>query len=217
MGKVRRVVIYGAGGHGKVVLDALERGGRDVAGFVDDDPDRAGDAFCGQPVLAAPGEWEAAGGVEFVVAIGDAAGRQRATARLQQLGRELATVVHPAAVIAPDVEVGRGSVILAGATVNPGARVGRGAIINTGAIVDHDCTIGDFAHVAPGARLAGHVSVGARTLVGIGATVVPGVRIGPDAVVGAGAVVLTDVEAGTTVAGVPAKAVARGGVPGARG
>jgi sugar O-acyltransferase (sialic acid O-acetyltransferase NeuD family) len=205
------VVIYGAGGHGKVVLDALERAGRHIAGFVDDDPGRAGGEHCGHSVVAAPGEWGAGRRVEFVVAIGDAADRQRASYRVEQLGYDLATVVHPSAVVAPDVDIGSGSMVLAGTAINPGVRVGRGVIINTGAVVDHDCTIADFAHVAPGARLAGNVSVGERSLVGIGATVVPGVKIAADAAVGAGAVVVADVAEGVTVAGVPAKPVGRSG------
>lgn len=204
-------MIYGAGGHGKVVLDALECAGRQVAGFVDDDPDRAGGEYCGHSVLAAPGEWEAGRSVGFVVAIGDAGDRMRASDRVEQFGYELVTVVHPKAVVASDVSIGPGSMVLAGAAVNPGVRVGRGVIINTGAVVDHDCAIADFAHVAPGARLAGNVRVGERSLIGIGATVVPGISIAADAFVAAGAVVVSDVGEGVTVAGVPAKPLGRSG------
>jgi sugar O-acyltransferase (sialic acid O-acetyltransferase NeuD family) len=214
MSETRPVVIYGAGGHGKVVLDALERSGRQIACFVDDDPGRAGGEHCGHSVFLAPGEWDEVRRVEFVVAIGNAVDRQRASARVEELGLELATVIHPSAVIAPDVSVGPGSTVLAGATINPGARVGRGVIVNTGAIVDHDCAIADFAHVAPGARLAGHVSVGERALVGIGATVVPRVSIGADAVVAAGAAVVADVGEGVAVGGVPAKPLGGSGAGG---
>lgn len=217
MSEPGQVVIYGAGGHGKVVLDALERAGRPVAGFVDDDLGRAGSEYCGHTVIAAPGEWGAARRVEFVVAIGDAVDRQRASGRIAELGYDLATVIHHSAVVAPDVSIDSGSMVLAGAVINPGVRIGRGVIINTGAVVDHDCALADFAHVAPGARLAGNVSVGERSLVGIGATVVPGVTIAADAVVGAGAVVVADIGEGITVAGVPAKPVGRGGAPGAGG
>ncbi|UCC72977.1 MAG: acetyltransferase [Gemmatimonadota bacterium] len=207
MSEAKPVVVYGAGGHGKVVLDALELSGRDVAGFVDDDPQRAGATHCGYPVAARLGDLGSEEKVVVVVAIGDAVSRGRVTAELERLGYGLATVVHPSAVLAPDVSVGPGAMVLAAAVINPGVRVGRGAIINTGTVVDHDCAIGDFAHVAPGACLAGGVSVGSGALVGIGAVVLPGVKIGADAVVGASAVVVGDVGDGVTVAGVPAKPV----------
>lgn len=198
------VVIYGAGGHGKVVLDVLERGGRRVVGFADDDAGRVGSRFCGYPVSPLSRD-ELGDDVEVVVAIGDAELRAAATARVSELGFRLATAVHPSAAIARDVEIGAGTMILAQAAVNPDARLGRGVIINTGATVDHDCVVGDFAHVAPGVRLAGNVTVGERALVGIGATILPGIEVGAGATVGAGSVVLANVAAGATVAGVPAR------------
>ncbi|MGD2152847.1 MAG: acetyltransferase [Gemmatimonadales bacterium] len=207
MSEMKPVIIYGAGGHGKVVLDALLRSGREIAGFVDDDPQRAGDHHCGYPVAAAPGDLDSPDAADLVVAIGDAAGRQRATARVEELGYGLATAVHPTAVIADGVRLAPGAMVMAGAVVNPDVSIGRSTIINTGAIVDHDCTIGDFAHVGPGARLAGGVRVGARTLVGVGASAIPGVSIGADAVVAAGAVVVADVEDGMKVAGIPARPI----------
>jgi UDP-perosamine 4-acetyltransferase len=207
MSEAKPIIIYGAGGHGKVVLDALLQSGREIAGFVDDDPQRAGGIHCGYPVAAGPGDLEPPGAAELVVAIGDAASRQRATARVEELGYRLGTVVHPAAVIAGGVRLAPGAMVMAGAVVNPDASIGRSAIINTGAIIDHDCVIGDLAHVAPGARLAGGVSVGARTLIGVGASAIPVVTIGADAVVAAGAVVVSDVGDGMKVAGVPARPI----------
>jgi acetyltransferase EpsM len=205
---MKAVVIYGAGGHGKVVLDVLERSGYEIVGFVDDDRARAGTAHCGYPIFADPREAGSGRALEMIVAIGDPNLREQVTERALALGFPLATAVHPSAAIGRDVEIGAGAMILANAAVNPGTRIGRGVIINTAATVDHDCAIGDFAHIAPGARLAGHVRVGERAVVGIGAAVIPGVTIGAAAVVGAGAVVLRDVPARATVAGVPAKRVA---------
>jgi len=206
MGETERVVvIYGAGGHGKVVLDALRRAGREVVGFVDDDPERAGGSHCGLPVFGGLGSHGVLGGVDFVVAIGDAEGRRRGERRVEEMDFELTTAVHPSAVIAPGALVAPGAMILAAAVLNPGVRVGRCAIVNTGAIIDHDTVVGDYAHVAPGASLAGNVYVGAGALIGVGASVVPGIRVGAEATVGAGAVVVADVEPGATVVGVPAR------------
>jgi UDP-perosamine 4-acetyltransferase len=207
MSDSRPVIIYGAGGHGKVVLDVLLRSGREVAGFVDDEPQRVGGIHCGYPVVAGPGDLGSPDAAELVVAIGDAADRQRAAARVEELGYGLTTAVHPSAVIAGGVRLAPGAMVMAGALVNPDASIGRCAIINTGAIVEHDCVVGDFAHVAPGVRLAGGVSVGARALVGVGASAIPGVAIGADAVVAAGAVVVSDVGDGVKVAGIPARRI----------
>lgn len=203
----RPVVIYGAGGHGRVVLDALERGGYEVIGFLDDDPDRRGSRLDGYPVLGDLGAEEIDREIEVIVAIGDCRARERVTRRVLERGFRLAAALHPTAVIARRVDIGEGVMVLASAAINPGTRLGRGAIINTGASVDHDCDVGAFAHIAPGVSLAGGVKIGDRALVGVGASVVPGVEIGADAVVAAGAAVIGPVGAGMTVAGVPAKAV----------
>jgi sugar O-acyltransferase (sialic acid O-acetyltransferase NeuD family) len=200
------VVIYGAGGHGKVVLDALERSGRQVAGFLDDDAARGAAEYCGYAVVTGLENAEFGVDFEVVVAIGDGEVRSKVTDRIIEKGYRLATAIHPSATIGRDVEIGPGAMVLAQSAVNPGARIGRGAIVNTGATIDHDCVVGDFAHVAPGARLAGNVTIGDSALIGVGATVIPGVKIGSGSTVGAGAVVVADVAAGTTVAGVPASA-----------
>ena len=198
------MLIYGAGGHGKVVLDALECSGRRVLGFVDDDTSRAGGEHCGYRIHAWPPEGVGED-TELVVCIGDNEQRRQVSERVLGLRRQLATAIHPSAIIARDVEIAAGAMILAGAVINPGARVGGGSMINTCAVVDHDCRIGEYAHISPGARLAGHVRVGDGALIGIGATVIPRLAIGPGAVVGAGAVVTTDVAARATVVGVPAR------------
>ncbi len=203
----RPVVIYGAGGHGRVVLDALQSSGRAVGGFVDDASDRLGREVAGHPVFDKLGATDLGEDFQVVVAIGSPSTRERITATVLELGLELATAIHPSATVAPDVTVEPGVMVLAQAAVNTGTHLGRGAIINTGAVVDHDCVVGAFAHVGPGARLAGGVKVGDRALVGVGSTVVQGVEIGSDAVVGAGAAVIARVEVGSTVVGVPARAL----------
>ena len=202
------VAVYGAGGHAKVVLDALEKAGRTVVGVIDDDESRQGTEWFGYPVSSLS-VLEDQPHTEIVVAVGDAADRERLTARALDAGYRLASAIHPSAAIGRDVLLGRGVMILAQAAVNSGTRIGDGVIINTGATIDHDCVIGDFAHIAPGAHLAGGIEIGARALIGIGASLVPGVSVGAGSVVGAGAVVLEEVRPGDTVVGVPAVSVAR--------
>ncbi len=199
------VWVYGAGGHGKVVLDALDASGRTVAGFLDDDPALAGGEFMGLQVRSGSrlGDLDPPGVV--VVALGDGGVRERVTARVREAGVPIVSAVHPSAVLGRGVKLGPGCMILAQAAVNPDTRLGRGVIVNTGATVDHDCIIGDFAHIAPGVRLAGEVRVGDRTLIGVGASVLPRVAIGADATVGGGSAVIRDVADRTTVVGNPAR------------
>lgn len=83
-------------------------------------------------------------------------------------GCRLAAVVHPAASVGRDVEIGEGTVVMAGCMINSGARVGRNVIVNTGATIDHDCEIADGVHIGPGSHLCGNVAIGSATLIGAG-------------------------------------------------
>jgi len=204
------VLIYGAGGHGLVVLDAALRvPGLRVIGIVDDDPARCGERILGVEVL---GDGSILSEPRFracrvVAAIGDPAARERAAGRVETAGLGFVALVHPTAFLAHGVTVGDGAMILPMAVVHTNASVGRHAIVNTGAIVEHECRVGEFAHVAPGARLAGSVTVGRGAHIGIGASIASGIRIGDHAVVGAGAAVLANVPAGEVVGGVPARSL----------
>jgi acetyltransferase EpsM len=207
------VLVYGAGGHGRVVLDAALRVSElRVTGLLDDDPTRMGERVLGVEVL---GDVSILTQPRFhacrvVVAIGDAEARAVAVARVEAAGLGFVAIVHPTAFIARKTAIAEGVMILPMAVLHTGTSVGVHTIVNTGAIVEHDCRIGEYAHVAPGVRLGGGVTVGRAALVGIGATVLPGVRIGECATVGAGAVVVKDVHPGLVVIGAPARDV-RGG------
>ena|SRR6266481_4778994 len=201
--------IWGAGGHGKVVFDCAAATGETIA-FLDDDPKAQGSLFCERSVFAPLIRLQVAGaGASFIIAIGD--NRVRA-ARFQtalEYGLPARTIVHPAAVVSRSAAIGEGTVVMAGAVINAGARIGRNCIVNTGAVVEHDCRIGNHVHLAPRSTLAGGVTVDSFSLIGIGAVVIPGVVIGDGAIVGAGAVVVKAVPQSVTVAGVPARVLAR--------
>jgi sugar O-acyltransferase (sialic acid O-acetyltransferase NeuD family) len=207
MNETPDVVIYGAGGHGKVVLDAaLSCGCLRVVGLVDDEPGNLSRHVLGIEVVG-EGAWLTADRLrryKVVVAIGDNSRRAEIVRQLTALGAAFASVIHPTAHLARNARVGQGSMILPMAVLHTDAKVGRHAIVNTGAILEHDTVVGDFAHVASGACLAGGAHVGEAVLVGTGASVLPNIRIGEGATVAAGAVVIHDVAAHTVVAGVPA-------------
>lgn len=200
------LLIWGGGGHGKVVLDIARSTGRfEHIAFLDDDRARAGVAFCDCPLLGGPEQLPRFVESDFVVALGDNRTRARCFARALRNGLWPAALVHSSAVISPSAEIRPGTVVLPGAIVNAGVVVGENCIINSGAVIEHDCRIEAHVHIAPRAVLGGGVSVGPFSHVGMGAIVLPGARVGEESVVGAGAVVLKEAPAHCTVVGVPAK------------
>jgi sugar O-acyltransferase (sialic acid O-acetyltransferase NeuD family) len=195
-------VIVGAGGHAKVVMDALIASGtaRDTISVRDGDPAREGTEVAGFRIACPElpdGTREA-----LHIAIGSNAARAMLHERAAQSA--FVTVVHPSASVADSAMLGAGSFVGAGAVIGPEAVIGKSVIVNHGAVIDHDCAVGDFSHVAPNATLGGGVTVGARVLIGSGAVLLPGVSVGDGATVGAGAVVLGDIGEGETWAGNPA-------------
>ena len=200
------LLIWGAGGHGKVVFDvAFNAGSFDRIVFLDDDLSRAGIPFCECPVVGGPEELPRFAGASFVIAVGDNHRRAQCFERALEAGLYAAALVHKTATISPSVAIGRGTVVMPGALVNPGSVIGADCIINSGAVVEHDCRIADHVHISPRAALGGGVSVGRFSQIGLGAVVLPGGTVGEESVVGAGAVVLSEVPVGSTMVGVPAR------------
>lgn len=199
----RGLLIFGAGGHARVVADAALRAGITAVLASDRDPARCqGELLPGvtlRPLADLPQPWAEA----LHVAIGDNAARERETLALG--AQQLTSLCHPAASVSVHAHLAPGCFVAAQAVVAPGARLGRGVIVNHGAVVDHDCHVGDFAHIAPGAVLGGGVRIGAAVLVGAGAVVQPGRSLAAGAVIGAGAVVCQDIDLPGTWVGVPAR------------
>ena len=205
-----KTLIIGAGGHGKVVLDILQQDPNiEVAGFIDDDVSKHGKRINGIRVF---------GGFSIIqeifdeidsgiVGIGDNPVRAVFFKKMQDIGLDAVTAIHPRAVIAGTAKIGSGTVVAANAVINPDVVIEDNCIINTSATIDHDCLIAGHVHVSPGANIAGNVSIGKYSHIGIGASVVNGIVIGQNATVGAGAVVIEDVPDNAVVAGVPAKII----------
>lgn len=196
--KQNRLIIIGASGHGKVVADIAKLNGYTDIVFLDDD-DNAKE--CGGYLVVGDSNHAPVG--EVFVAVGNAEIRRMLMERYAD--RVQPVLIHPNAVIAKDVQIGVGTVVMAGAVVNPGAIIGKGVIINTCSSVDHDCVISDYVHVAVGSHLSGAVNVGEGTWIGTGATVSNNVNICGNCMIGAGAVVIKDINEEGTYVGVPAR------------
>ncbi len=208
------VLIIGAGGHGRVVLEILRaQGQHQPVAFVDSNDALHGTEVAGVPVVGASNKLpklrkQVAGAI---VAIGDGRSRLSHAALLVEHGFELVTAIHPTAYIAPSAMIGKNVVIAPGAMINTEARICDSVIVNTGAVVEHDCQIDDGAHIGPAAAIAGRSRVGQGSMVGLGSRIIQCIQIGRFVTVGAGAVVIDDVEDHLTVVGVPARPLVRAG------
>ena len=205
-----KLVIVGAGGHGREMLDIVEASSDgeqaewDFLGFVDDgevDEDRLGR----RAARAVRADDLDPASVRYIAGVGDSTARERIDERMRAAGFEAATLVHPSASVGGDVRLAPGVVLAAGARVTTNVALGRHTQLNIGACVSHDCVLGDYVTLSPGTLVNGECSVGDRAFFGTGSIITPRTRIGAGATVGAGAVVLADVPAGTTVVGVPAR------------
>lgn len=213
-----RLLVWGGGGHGRVVADTARAAGLAVVGFADRDATKVGmvvepggarvviDQSSLEHLLGGSAPLPEAA-THIALGIGDNVARLRAA---ELAGDRCApAIVHPAASVSVHASLDRGTVVMPNAVVNSAARAGIAVIVNSGAIVEHDCVLGDGAHISPGAVLAGGVSVGRLGWIAAGAVVIPMLRVGERAVVGAGAVVLRDVADATTVVGNPARLLRR--------
>jgi sugar O-acyltransferase (sialic acid O-acetyltransferase NeuD family) len=207
---VKRVVIIGAGGHGREVADILRaRAETDVIGFVDDNREIHGNDVDGLRVL---GDWSwfecvDRSEIAVVCAVGSPELCRRLTKRAESLGLSFANAISPLAHISSFARLGDGVTAFPHAVINTGAVVESYSILNIGATVSHDTKIGRYSNINPGAHLAGNVTVGEGCYIGMGANVIQGRSIGAWSVVGAGAVVTRDIPARVTAVGVPAKIV----------
>lgn len=198
---MRKLIIIGASGHGKVVAEIAKKNGYEKIVFLDDNEALT---ECGGYAVVGQSSRYVDFDCDVFVAIGNSKVREKIQTQVELAGKHIPVLIHPHASIAENVSIGSGTVIVAGAVINPGATIGEGCIINTGASVDHDCVIENFAHISVGSHVAGTVNIGKRTWIGAGATVINNVTICGNCMIGAGAVVIKNIEEPGTYIGVPA-------------
>ena len=186
------MILYGASGHSKVIIDILEANGIPIDYIVDDNPNLS--SLLGYKVQRNVGQYE-----EAIVAIGSCEIRKQIVSSIKVGKYEIA--VHPSAIISPHAQIGEGSVVMQGAIVQSCAEIGKHCIVNTGASVSHDVKLGDFVHIAPHATITGGVEIGEGTWIGAGAVIKQGVHIGSWTMIGAGSVVVDDIPSGVVAFG----------------
>jgi sugar O-acyltransferase (sialic acid O-acetyltransferase NeuD family) len=199
-----KLIIIGAGGHGKSVLDAAIKSEKyNVIGFLDDTPDK--DEVLGFPRLGYFSDIDKyADNHMFVCAVGDNSIRVMIDASVNV---EWAVIIHPSANIGMGVNIGDGSVVMGGTVINSSAQIGRHCVINSGAVVEHDCAVLDYSHISPNATLCGKVKIGRETWIGAGATVRDGISIAERVTVGAGSVLVKNINEAGTYVGLPARRI----------
>jgi sugar O-acyltransferase (sialic acid O-acetyltransferase NeuD family) len=203
------IIIFGASGHAKVVIDVIEKQSiYSVDALVDDNPELKGVEIYGYTVIGGKKDINFSNDKLVLVAIGDNNIRLKVAQYIEMNNCKLAAAaIHPSAQLARGVMIGRGSVVMAGSVINSDTIIGKNTIVNTGASIDHDCIVGEAAHIAPGATLCGGVVVGDLTLIGAGTTILPNVKIGRNVIVGAGSTVTENIADDIFVVGTPAKVI----------
>lgn len=203
---MKKLLILGAGGQGKVVLDlALACEEWDEISFLDGG--KIGEEVLGYPVIGDLCEYEVLKEeyTHAIVAVGNNDLRLKLTGALQETGYEVPIFIHPSAVVSKFSSIGVGTIVMPQAVINVSVQVGKACIVNTAVIIEHDCHVGNGVHLSPSATLGGTVSVEDKSWICLGARVINNITIGESVTVGAGAVVIEDVEDEMLVVGVPAK------------
>lgn len=202
-----KLLIIGASGHGKVVADiALKMNKWQSIAFLDDD--KSIKSSMGLIVIGTSDDVFAhIDEYEVFVGIGNNTTRQRIHEMLETFGASIPVLIHPNAVVGEQVEVGFGTVVMAGVVINCCTSIGKGCIINTSATVDHDNNIEEFVNISPGVHLAGTVKIGKGSWLGIGSVVSNNVNITSGCKVGAGSVVIKDITEPGVYVGVPVRRI----------
>jgi sugar O-acyltransferase (sialic acid O-acetyltransferase NeuD family) len=196
------MIVFGASGHAKVVIEILEVNGITDIEVWDDGADKT---RVWQYPVKKP-SLQGSSSLEMVIGVGRNDSRKNIAGRFSALAKFI-TSVHTSAVISPRAIIDEGTVVMAGVAVNADTRVGKHCIVNTCASIDHDCLLEDYVHISPNATLSGNVSIGEGTHIGAGATVIQGITIGKWCTIGAGAVVIRPVPDYATVVGNPGRII----------
>jgi sugar O-acyltransferase (sialic acid O-acetyltransferase NeuD family) len=207
---LRNIIIFGSGGHAKVVIDIIEKSDKmRILGIADDNRSLK-DKVYGYQILNGEFLTEIRGEIYGgIIAIGDNWARKETADTIKKIypNFNFVAAIHPSAVINSEVMIGKGTVVMGGVVVNSYSTIGDHCIVNTSSSIDHDCTIGDFASIAPGATLGGNVKIGKYSAISLGSNVIHSVEIGDHTVIGAGSTVVKNIDSYKVAYGAPAKVI----------
>jgi sugar O-acyltransferase (sialic acid O-acetyltransferase NeuD family) len=207
MNSRNKLLIIGASGHGRVVADiAMKMNRWQEIAFLDDDENIQSPMLI-EIIGKSNDAFSYINDYDIFVAIGNNQTRKKIQTQLEMAGANISTLIHPSAIFGEKVEVGVGTVVMAGVVINCCSSIGEGCIVNTGAVIDHDNVIEDYVHISPGVHLAGTVKVGKETWLGIGSVVSNNINICNGCIIGAGAVVVRDITVPGTYVGVPSRRI----------
>lgn len=200
--EMNSLVLYGAGGHAKVVYDIMVSNNILLEYIVDDN---APDDFFYQSKIFKPNS-ELLKDKFVIVAVGNNLLRENIVNNIKHLCY-FKTLIHKSAYVSPFSVLGVGTVVMPNVCINAEAKIGKHCIINTASVIEHECLIGDFVHISPSVTLAGNITIKNGAQIGIGVRIIPGITVGENAIIGAGTVVINDVPDGATVVGNPGKII----------
>ena len=210
---MKNVVIFGASGHGGVVLDCLEKEGKyNVVGFLDSFK-KKGRRHCGYEILGNEfdlpyliDKYNISGGF---VAVGDNWIRKNIVERIAGISPEFEFIstVHPSVILGRDVKIGNGVVVMPGVVINANTEVGDFCILNTFSSIDHDSIMQDYSSLAPRVCIGGSFNLGKFSAICLGAQIIESISIGEHTVVGAGSLVVRDLDSFVLSYGSPARVI----------
>jgi len=192
------IYLFGGGGHAKVIADIILSNNGQIGGVFDKIMDKQVLQWATEEY---PGNFNIVTD-ELILSIGNNLTRK---AWAMEIFANYATAIHPSAIVSKYVEIGEGTVVMAGTIINPDTVIGKHCIVNTSASIDHDCVLENYVHLSPNATLCGSVKVGEATHIGAGATIIQGINIGKNCIIGAGATIIRDVPDGSKVVGNPGR------------
>ena len=208
-----KVFVVGASGHAKVIIDIFEKEGKyEVAGLIDL-PKNKGNDFFGYKILGSeddlPELLKIYPECKIFVAIGDGWLRHKVVEKIKAVVPqiEFVSAIHPSAILARGVIIGKGVAIMAGAIINSDCRIGDFSILNTNSSLEHDGIMHPYSSLLPNSTTGGGVEIGSFSVISIGAIVLHGKKVGEHSIIGAGSVLTSNCENNVVMYGVPAKRI----------
>lgn len=214
---MEKIVLVGAGGHCKVIIDIIKSVSKyDIVGVTDRAYVSSEDKFVLDiPIIGDDSRLEElynSGVTNAFVCVGalqNIALRHVIYNKLKDIGFNIPVLIHKNSIVSPYASIASGTCVMAGAIINPGALIGENCIVNTGAVIEHDCKVQWNTHISPRACIAGGVDIGYNTHIGMGSSIIQTVHIGNNVIIGAGAVVIENIVDNVVAVGIPSKIIKR--------